>query len=304
MAARHRAAPDSAPVLTLEANSCEVALGGEVSVCERLAWEFLDDVESSDRSWEARRVTNVGEDAELPSAEIVQSAPTDTDLVVIGEKAELWGDCDFRGVQATPDPHHGGRKVEEQRKYRLRFTKAGWFEIVVDWSVLTFGGEDFSGREGIVLHVLKAGEKPRKRDGHRISISRAPGKDGRGQMIVEGGSANLSVLPADSGPIQEELKSGTWLVYFFDQSSLHDLLEMETASSAADSLRGTAKVAVREYVEYDDIRKLYPGFRGRRLTSPPLWVLLSKGKVLGDLTGPHRSDEIVAFVRKKLTGAK
>jgi hypothetical protein len=133
-----------------------------------------------------------------------------------------------------------------------------------------------------------------------IRIYCVKGEDGRERLVVENGSTNLIVLPRDSGPIQDELKTGTWLVYFCAQWSVYELQTIATASTAADSLRGTAKVAIREWVKYEDINRLYPGFRERRISSPPLWVLLSDGKVLGDLTGAHRSDEVVAFVRQRL----
>ena len=93
-------------------------------------------------------------------------------------------------------------------------------------------------------------------------------------------------------------------MYFCAVWSAEDVACVATASTAADSLAGTAKVAVREYEEYDEVKKLYPAVPDKWPAHPPLWVLLSDGKVLGNLTGQRRPEKVVEFVVQRLAARK
>ena len=76
------------------------------------------------------------------------------------------------------------------------------------------------------------------------------------------------------------------------------------ASAVADSLRGTAKVAVQPYQAYEDVAKMYPDLRRPSPYDLPLWVLVADGEKLGHLTHTNRSGDIVAFVANKLKAKK
>ena len=138
-----------------------------------------------------------------------------------------------------------------------------------------------------------------------IGSDGAAGRDQLERRVAKNGWRDLFILPSDSGPIQKELKAGVWLVYICAEWSLDDAVGVKTAAEVGSSLRGTAKVAIREYLDYDDIRKNYPRFGPHWIgPTPPSWTILSDGKVLGDLRGPHSSDEVVAFVRQRLRDGK
>ena len=137
-----------------------------------------------------------------------------------------------------------------------------------------------------------------------VNVGWVTGKDHRERMVVENGSANLVVLPRDSGPAQGELKRGTWLVYFCADWNQDAIVGVRIASALADSLRGTAKVAVQDFVEYKKLVKLYPGVPANWGGCPMLWVILSDGKVRGALGGLYSRREVVAFVREGLKKRK
>ena len=124
-----------------------------------------------------------------------------------------------------------------------------------------------------------------------------------GRTWVKNGSPNLLVFTRDVKPIEEKANSGNFLVYFCADWSIYDAMQVKMASAAADSLRGTAKVAVQQYAAYEDVTRMYPNLRASPFNLP-LWVLISDGKKLGHLIHPNRSDEIVAFVAKKLKAEK
>jgi hypothetical protein len=112
------------------------------------------------------------------------------------------------------------------------------------------------------------------------------------------------VFTREVRPIEEKAKSGNWLVYFCADWSIYDAIQVKMASAVADSLRGTAKVAVQPYQAYEDVAKMYPELRRPAPFDFPLWALLSNGKRIGHMTHPGSSDEIVVFVEEKLKGTQ
>jgi hypothetical protein len=125
-----------------------------------------------------------------------------------------------------------------------------------------------------------------------------------GRTWVKNGSSNLFVFTPEVRPIEQKAKSGNWLVWFCADWSIDDAAQVKLTSALADSLRGTAKVAVQQYQAYEDISKMYPELRRPGPFGFPLWVLLSDGKKIGHLIHPGNSDAIVAFVEKKLAGTE
>ncbi len=123
-----------------------------------------------------------------------------------------------------------------------------------------------------------------------------------GRTWVKNGSSNLFVFTREVRPIEEKAKSGNWLVCFCADWSIYDAIQVKMASAAADSLRGTAKVALQPYQAYEDVAKMYPELRRPAPFDFPLWVLLSDGKRIGHIIHPDNSDQIVVFVEEKLKG--
>lgn len=128
-------------------------------------------------------------------------------------------------------------------------------------------------KEGVHLLSVKASNTPER-------------------IRIQNGSVDVLVLPQNSQRIHDETKSGAWLVYIWAPWNSHEAAELMVVAEAAESLRGTAKVAARTYTDYSDI----PDFQLTPHTSPR-WVVLFDGKVLGELSGYLGRDQVVTFVR-------
>ena len=156
------AAPDPSATLSLERDTYEVALGSELAVCERLAWKHLEDVNGWTRTWSVTRWPDVGEEL---TAIIGKNVRTDTGLVVLDRESGDWVEMEGGGGShfvIEPISHNAAGEAEHVRKYRLRFMRAGRYDIRVSWGGSTRDGKQFDRTEQIEVRVLEEKSKSLK----------------------------------------------------------------------------------------------------------------------------------------------